>query len=106
MCSVFQLPTPADASSQLPTEGVEARQLPADVLPCGGAELGGAGTTAQVQRGLGEERGRRGHSRGLREAGGALGGGRWGGEARRGPGGAGGRRGDGRAVAGGGRVGC
>lgn len=53
-----QTPTPADAAPQLPTEGVEARQLPADdVLCCSRAQLRGAGTTAQVQRGLGADGG-------------------------------------------------
>lgn len=99
------LRTPADAAPQLPTEGVEARQVSADVLPCSWAQLWGAGTAAQVQRGLGADGGRRGHPRGLGEAGGARGGGRRGGEAGGRPSRAGRRRGDGGAVAGGGGVG-
>lgn len=97
-----RIPTPADAASQLPAEGVEARQLPADVLPGGRAQLGGAGASAQVQRGLGADGGGR---RRPREAGRARGGGGRGGEAGGGPGGARGRGGDGGAVAGGRGVG-
>ncbi len=83
---VFLLHTPADAAPQLPTEGVKARQLSADVLPCSWARLWGAGTTAEVQRGLGGDGGRRGHPGGLGEAGRARGSGRRGGKARGGPG--------------------
>lgn len=83
---MFQLHTPADAAPQLPTEGVEARQLSADILPCSWAQLWGAGTTAEVQWGLGADGGWRRHPRGLWEAGRARGGGWRGGEARGGPG--------------------
>lgn len=83
---VFQLHTPADAAPKLPTEGVEARQLSTDILPCGRAQLRGAGTAAEVQRGLGADGGWRGHPRGLREAGRARGSGWRGRKARRGSG--------------------
>lgn len=80
---VFQLHTPADAAPQLATEGVEARQLSTDILPCSWAWLGGAGTAAKVQRGFGADGGWRGHPRGLGEAGRACGSG-WGGRKGRG----------------------
>lgn len=80
---MFQLHTPADAAPQLATEGVEARQLSADILPCSWAQLWGAGTAAEVQRGFGADGGWRGHARSLREAGRARGGG-WGGRKARG----------------------
>lgn len=51
------MPTPADAAPQLPAEGIEARQLAAHVLRCSWAQLRRAGTSAQVQRGLGADGG-------------------------------------------------
>lgn len=102
---VLLLCTPADAASQLPTEGVETRQLSADILPCSWAQLWGAGSTAEVQWGLGADGSWRGHPRGLWEAWRARGSGRRRRKAGGGPGRAGRRRGDGGTVAGGGRIG-
>ena len=53
--------TSADAPPQFPTEGVDTRQLPADLLWGTGAWLGGAGASAEVQRGLGAGGGWGGH---------------------------------------------
>lgn len=51
--------TSSNTPSQLPTESIYPRQLPA-LLWGGGAELGGAGAPAEVQRGFGAGVGRGG----------------------------------------------
>lgn len=65
--------TSADAPPQLPAQRVDARQLPADLLWGAGAQLRGAGASAEIQGGLGVGGGRGGHQ-------GVVGGGGAGGE--------------------------
>lgn len=103
---VLQIPTPPEAAPQLPTEGINARQLSTGILPCSWTQLWGTRTTAEIQRCLGGDRGWRGYPRGLGEARRPCGGGWRGGKARGRPGRARWRRGDGWAVTRGWGVGC